>query len=42
MTHAAALLLSRAAVWYGLYYGILTRDCAEVATDRIARSLGSG
>lgn len=31
-----------AAVWYGLYYGILTRDSAEVASDRIARSLGTG
>jgi RING finger protein 121 len=31
-----------AALWYGLYYGILTRDSAEVATDRIARSLGAG
>ncbi|PSC69567.1 RING finger 121 [Micractinium conductrix] len=30
------------AVWYGLYYGILTRDSAEVASDRIARSLGTG
>jgi RING finger protein 121 len=27
-------------VWYGLYYGILTRDCAEVASDRIANRLG--
>lgn len=26
----------------GLYFGILTRDCAEVASDRIARSLGTG
>lgn len=31
-----------AAIWYGLYYGILTRDSAEVATDRIALSLGTG
>jgi hypothetical protein len=31
-----------AAIWYGLYYGILTRDSAEVASDRIARSLGAG
>lgn len=29
-------------MWYGLYYGILTRDCAEVASDRIALSLGTG
>lgn len=29
-------------VWYGLYFGILTRDCAEVASDRIANRLGSG
>jgi RING finger protein 121 len=28
------------AVWYGLYFGILTRDCAEVASDRIASRLG--
>lgn len=28
------------AVWYGLYFGILTRDCAEVASDRIANRLG--
>ncbi|KAL4856201.1 RING finger protein 121 [Chlorella vulgaris] len=33
---------SLTALWYGLYYGILTRDSAEVATDRIARSLGAG
>lgn len=33
-----ALLL----LWYGLYFGILNRDCAEVASDRIAASLGSG
>lgn len=31
-----------AAIWYGLYYGILTRDSAEVASDRIALSLGTG
>ncbi|PRW20957.1 RING finger 121 [Chlorella sorokiniana] len=30
------------AIWYGLYFGILTRDCAEVASDRIALSLGTG
>lgn len=29
------------AIWYGLYFGILTRDCAEVATDRIASALGT-
>ena len=27
-------------LWYGLYFGILTRDCAEVASDRIANRLG--
>lgn len=27
-------------LWYGLYFGILTRDCAEVASDRIASRLG--
>lgn len=27
-------------LWYGLYFGILTRDTAEVASDRIAVSLG--
>lgn len=32
--------LSLLAVWYGLYFGILTRDCAEVASDRIANRLG--
>lgn len=30
------------AVWYGLYYGILSRDSAEVASDRIAAMLGTG
>ncbi|GAB4824246.1 hypothetical protein N2152v2_011292 [Parachlorella kessleri] len=30
------------AVWYGLYYGILSRDSAEVASDRIASMMGSG
>ncbi|KAL4433400.1 hypothetical protein ABPG77_010253 [Micractinium sp. CCAP 211/92] len=30
------------AIWYGLYYGVLTRDSAEVASDRIALSLGTG
>jgi hypothetical protein len=24
-------------LWYGLYFGILGRDCAEVATDRMVR-----
>jgi len=28
-------------VWYGLYFGILARDCAEVASDRIASRLGT-
>lgn len=28
-------------IWYGLYFGILTRDCAEVASDRIANRLGT-
>ena len=32
--------LSFLAVWYGLYFGILTRDCAELASDRIANRLG--
>ncbi len=27
---------------YGLYYGILSRDSAEVASDRIASSMGTG
>jgi RING finger protein 121 len=27
-------------LWYGLYFGILTRDCAEVASDRIAARMG--
>ena len=29
-------------VWYGLYFGVLTRDCAEVASDRMAARLGTG
>lgn len=29
-------------LWYGLYFGILTRDCAEVASDQMAASLGTG
>jgi hypothetical protein len=29
------------AIWYGLYFGILTRDAAEVASDRIAAALGT-
>ncbi len=31
-----------AACRYGLYYGILSRDSAEVASDRIASMMGSG
>lgn len=27
-------------VWYGLYFGILGRDCAQVATDSISARLG--
>lgn len=27
-------------LWYGLYFGILTRDMAEVASDRIAVTMG--
>ncbi|KFM28282.1 RING finger protein 121 [Auxenochlorella protothecoides] len=27
-------------LWYGLYFGILTRDAAEVASDRMAVGLG--
>lgn len=27
---------------YGLYFGVLGRDCAEVATDRMALVMGSG
>ena len=30
--------LSIMMVWYGLYFGILGRDCAEVAADRMVRS----
>jgi len=33
-----ALLL----LWYGLYFGVLGRDAAELAADRLAASLGSG
>eukprot|EP00197_Chlamydomonas_leiostraca_P006834 CAMPEP_0202877280 /NCGR_PEP_ID=MMETSP1391-20130828/30388_1 /ASSEMBLY_ACC=CAM_ASM_000867 /TAXON_ID=1034604 /ORGANISM="Chlamydomonas leiostraca, Strain SAG 11-49" /LENGTH=253 /DNA_ID=CAMNT_0049559283 /DNA_START=373 /DNA_END=1134 /DNA_ORIENTATION=- len=29
-------------VWYGVYFGVLGRDCAEVASDRMAAVLGSG
>jgi RING finger protein 121 len=29
-------------LWYGLYFGILNRDCAEVASDRIAAGLTGG
>ena len=29
--------LSIMMVWYGLYFGILGRDCAEVAADRMVR-----
>lgn len=24
-------------LWYGLYFGVLGRDCAEVASDRMVR-----
>lgn len=27
-------------VWYGLYFGILGRDCAQVATDSLSARLG--
>ena len=27
--------------FYGLYFGILTRDCAEIASDRMAARLGT-
>ncbi|CAD7698816.1 unnamed protein product [Ostreobium quekettii] len=29
-------------LWYGLYFGILGRDCAEVASDCLAAKLGTG
>jgi RING finger protein 121 len=29
-------------LWYGLYFGILGRDCAEVASDQMASVMGSG
>lgn len=32
----------RCAARYGLYYGVLSRDCAEVASDRIASMMGTG
>ncbi|KAK9863288.1 hypothetical protein WJX84_003202 [Apatococcus fuscideae] len=32
--------LSIMMVWYGLYFGILGRDCAEVAADRMAAVMG--
>ncbi|GFH23320.1 uncharacterized protein HaLaN_20917 [Haematococcus lacustris] len=28
-------------LWYGLYFGVLGRDCAEVASDRMACALGT-
>ena len=27
-------------IFYGLYYGVLGRDCAEMCTDRLASSMG--
>ncbi|KAK9833314.1 hypothetical protein WJX81_005662 [Elliptochloris bilobata] len=33
--------LSLLLVWYGVYFGIMGRDCAEVAADRLALSIGS-
>ncbi|CAL5224408.1 g7090 [Coccomyxa viridis] len=33
---AAAFML----LWYGLYFGVLGRDCAEVAADRMAATIG--
>jgi RING finger protein 121 len=29
-------------LWYGLYFGVLGRDAAELAADRLASNLGSG
>eukprot|EP00195_Chlamydomonas_chlamydogama_P012155 CAMPEP_0202897870 /NCGR_PEP_ID=MMETSP1392-20130828/6528_1 /ASSEMBLY_ACC=CAM_ASM_000868 /TAXON_ID=225041 /ORGANISM="Chlamydomonas chlamydogama, Strain SAG 11-48b" /LENGTH=379 /DNA_ID=CAMNT_0049583633 /DNA_START=134 /DNA_END=1273 /DNA_ORIENTATION=- len=29
-------------VWYGVYFGVLGRDCAEVASDRMASTMGTG
>lgn len=34
----AGLLL----LWYGIYFGVLGRDAAEVAADRMAATLGTG
>uniref|UniRef100_A0A7S3QMI0 RING-type domain-containing protein n=1 Tax=Dunaliella tertiolecta TaxID=3047 RepID=A0A7S3QMI0_DUNTE len=28
-------------IWYGVYFGVLGRDCAEVASDRMASSMGN-
>ena len=33
MDRAAPFML----LWYGLYFGVLGRDCAEVAADRMVR-----
>jgi len=29
-------------IWYGLYFGILGRDCAEVCADTMSQRLGTG
>jgi len=29
-------------LFYGLYLGVLSRDCAEVCADRMASSMGVG
>lgn len=34
---ATAIIL----LWYGLYFGVLARDSAEIASDRIANQLGT-
>ena len=27
-------------IFYGLYYGVLGRDCAEICTDKMAAKMG--
>lgn len=29
-------------IWYGLYFGILGRDCAEVCADQMSKRIGTG
>lgn len=42
LTSSLLPLVSPLLLRYGLYFGILGRDCAEVAADRMAAGLGAG